>query len=394
VNNFKSIIAVFFLLLSSGIVLLFRNFKSDRIPDVYPIELSSEEPELLWRYLADAPIAVAPVVCDTGVLVYSARGTLFFLDKDTGAPKWIVCHSRGTATTPLVIDSRAVINAANDNVLCIDLRDGNLLWRVRGRGSRWHRPQVYDHQLFVRGRDDTMKLRLSDGHHILSYPSSSIYPLAFSDAALYLGRIQANSEGNHSGSVYSYSLTGNLKWQLPIADVHLRTLVYESDQLLLGADDGIIRSIIPETGRLLWMYDLRKSSLKWIKHVEKIIAGKDFLIIKDQVIVTVSQNNLSEPGALASIDAENKKLNWIVETPKSLRGPLLGYKDFVVAHIDEHAFFVMNINTLAHKTVNLSPKYPPYVGMMMPAIAGDRLFVTSYDGYIRAFDVNILINGW
>jgi outer membrane protein assembly factor BamB len=388
-GRFAIVIIAALLLVIGGV--FYYLMQSSRIPDVAPIALDSEEPELIWRFLTDGPIIAEPVACDAGLLVCSAKGTFYLLDKETGVPQWSTNYSYGINVRPQVHGNRAYVAIYRGQIICVDLSDGRLLWKRTVRGSRYYRQmQIHKNSLFVQTSRGIVSLSLVDGKVIRHYPSSSLYPLAFSDSHIHIARSDEVAEGKYHGYIECRSPEGSLEWQTYIANAYLRALVYDKDILIVGGDDGVIRALNAGTGELAWSFDARGIGFQWMTEAGWLSIGHSILLLNDQVIFTVTQNdNFDALGAVISIDATNGKLKWTVETPHGPGGNLMHHQEHAFVWVNGGLFCVININDGSHRLVTLRPDHLVEV-KLAPNVDGDRLYVASYDGYVRAFPISIL----
>ena len=115
---------------------------------------------------------ISPIIIGDNVLISNINSMMVLLDAELGTKIWE--KKIGTATNPVIVNNKWIFVIANNNVLCIDINNGNIQWKLdlkemfkknkNYKKSFWYGPLLINNQLWIFSTNaDILKLNLSDG---------------------------------------------------------------------------------------------------------------------------------------------------------------------------------------------------------------------------------------
>lgn len=127
---------------------------------------------------------ISPIIIEDKILLSNVNSMMVLLDAELGTKIWE--KKIGTATNPVIVNNKWIFVIANNNVLCVDLNNGNTQWKLdlkemfkkdkNYKNSFWYGPLLINNQLWIFSTNaDILKLDLSSGkviekqyiHHVL-----------------------------------------------------------------------------------------------------------------------------------------------------------------------------------------------------------------------------------
>ena len=127
---------------------------------------------------------VSPIVIGDKVLISNVNSMMVLLDANVGIKIW---EKRiGTATDPVIVNNQWIFVIADNNVLCININNGNIQWKLDLKNMFnknklykdcfWYGPLLVNNQLWIFcSNANILKLNLSNGkvierqyiHHVM-----------------------------------------------------------------------------------------------------------------------------------------------------------------------------------------------------------------------------------
>jgi outer membrane protein assembly factor BamB len=118
--------------------------------DLYAVNLDSHT--LRWRTLTGGENYASPAVGESLVYAASIDGTIFALEKMTGAERWRYVAPEAVFSSPALAGNTLYFGAWNNNLYALNANNGRELWRF-ATGGGVSSPAVYDGVVYV-GSDD------------------------------------------------------------------------------------------------------------------------------------------------------------------------------------------------------------------------------------------------
>ncbi|MBQ9441285.1 MAG: PQQ-like beta-propeller repeat protein [Alphaproteobacteria bacterium] len=134
---------------------------------------------------------VNPIIIGSKVLISNVSSMMVLLDAEFGTKVWE--KKIGTISNPVIVNNEWVFVIADNNVLCINLNNGNIQWKLdlkklfkknkNYNDCPWYGPLLINNQLWVfSGNADVLKLNLSNGkvieqqyiHHVMHTDTPTI----------------------------------------------------------------------------------------------------------------------------------------------------------------------------------------------------------------------------
>lgn len=178
-------------------------------------------PRPAWKFSARGPIVSSPVISGSTVYVGSTDSVLYALDLDTGTPRWEL-RTGGPIRSTVCTDGERIFLVGGDGLVrCIDGNSGREVWVFHANGERRYEPYGY-----------------ADYYH--SSPAIHGNALFFGsgDSCIYALNRQ----------------TGDLLWRYRTDDIVHSSPVIDNDRLFVGSFDGHLYALRLNNGELLWKF--------------------------------------------------------------------------------------------------------------------------------------------
>lgn len=216
--------------------------------------------DIVWEYKVagtDKGIHGSAIVGDNDVWIGAYNGMLYRLDKKTGAVIWMVSVGETIGSSPLYIDRKIYVTIEwnerpNGGLVKVDAETGKIVWRTPLLGEQIHSSASFDEEnqaivfgsnhgaLFSYDLDGKLRWIVNTGDAIKSTPAITAGKIFVTSWDGFLYRIDGK--------------TGQKVWKagLSSSSQSSPSLVPELDQVLVGDDDGHMKSFDIATGRLIW----------------------------------------------------------------------------------------------------------------------------------------------
>lgn len=237
---------------------------------------------VLWRArLGD--IESSPLLVGDRLYITSLRGTLFCLDRHTGAVLW---HFRiPERLVPLIHSSPAsdgtliVFGCDNGSLYATSASDGRLIWSAKTRGAVLASPSITDNAVFVGSQDSSFyAFEAATGKLLWSRPLGA---KIFSSPAVRAGRIYAGTSG---GIFFCLDgKTGNVVWKFSTNTVLGAAPVVSGDIVYTGCMDRTLYAFDGETGTIAWKDTLAGR----LKTAPIVYRDRLILLVEDRSVIAM-----------------------------------------------------------------------------------------------------------
>lgn len=208
--------------------------------------------EKVWRFKTGWWVRSSPVVCEDLVCFGCFDGYLYALDPETGNEVWKYPVGEKVYTSPAVAGEVLYVGDFDGVFHSVDISDGQPIWRNEMNSTIGSSPLVTDDAVYVAERDGVLhRLDRRTGENIWSYDgegNTGSSP-AYDGDHIYIciGADILAVDTYSGGEVWSYGTSEPIYASNPLAT---QSAVYT------GADDGLVRALSPESGELLWSYEV------------------------------------------------------------------------------------------------------------------------------------------
>jgi eukaryotic-like serine/threonine-protein kinase len=386
-----------------------------------------------WQFHTRGPIVSSPVVAGDTLYIGSGDHVFYALDAATGAVKWKFKTDGRITSTAAVSGSFVYFGSHDGNFYAVDAATGQLKWKFKTEGERrfaakhihgaepatetmpdpfdtfLSSPAVWnDSVYFGSGDTNVYALDAATGNLKWKFKTGDVVHAspAISGGALFIG----------SWDSYFYSLdaiTGKENWRFKTGEDHqiynqvgIQSSAAVADGIVyFGCRDSKFYAVDAATGKERWSYNNKGS---WVISSPAVLDDKVYFATSDTgllhafgakagtLLFTVDFNHwvmFSSPaiagqmlyigsnrGRLNAVDLKTQKVAWYFETENSKKnGPTYtkpdGMPNYEAAYFD---FFYDDMVSGLQKMMS--------VGSILssPVVAGNSVFVGSYDGNVYA----------
>ena len=387
-------------------------------PPATPPDLATK-PSLLWKFKTNGSVVGSPVVGDSTVYITSHDSTLYAIDLLTGKVKWKLPTGAPLRSSVCLAAGRLFLLGGEGLLYSIDKDSGWVYGVFRSlTGSMGERqndyadyfqstPVVEDTSIYFGSGGYIMAVSLTDGYMKWSYQTGDV---VHTRPALSKGRLYA---GSFDGNLYSIDTrTGNLVWKFkttghnffPKGEV-MGNPVVAGGMVFVGARDYNLYALEMKGGYCNWMkqfpkgwalpvtvndsvvyvgtsddhqlfaYDIRTGSEIWKTNVGFNILGGCAIGSKIGYFGTLA-------GKVHGIDLKTGKIIWTIE--------LDSYKANHLTWLKPDDSFRTDIIKLISTPLDMLAMYRQLGGIFgTPAVAGNRLVVAGYDGWVYCFSGDV-----
>jgi outer membrane protein assembly factor BamB len=221
----------------------------------YAVDLKTVKEK--WRHTRTdkSTVVTSPTVAD-GFIYYTAKGTLYVLDAESGQPRWNFETSANYMSTPIVSDG-GVYFEVGANIFCLDSKTGQEKWRLPVKDGLWTPLVVANGLVYFRNTEG--RIRTVDAKTGQLQPKPGNDPragtrLTIDGQTIYFG-------GWSSGSSYAIdATTRETKWKFS-PEVECHAPVVGGDNIYLTCQDGRLYMLDAATGKRRWATSPKKTRL-------------------------------------------------------------------------------------------------------------------------------------
>ena len=333
-------------------------FRADaRHTGVYASDSGLRLPHVKWKFHTNGYVISSPAVVGNLVYVGSTDGSLYALDRLTGALRWKFVTRGRVSSSPAVSNGLVYFCSYDGNLYALDTANGKLRWKFQTLGER----------------------RFEAKHLHGSQPASETMPDPFdvylSSPAVSRGQVFF---GSGDGNVYALSaLSGALRWRFKTHDVVHASPAVDDGTVFIGSWDSYFYAIDAATGRERWRFKTGEDpdihNQVGIQSSAAVAGGTVYFGCRDS--------------HLYALDAGSGRLRWSFPTHGSwvVASPAVRGSRVYFATSDSSLLYAVRSKT---GEVIFSRSFNGWPIFSSPAIAGHMLYVGSSAGTLTAVDLD------
>jgi len=315
-----------------------------------------------WTFKTEGQVIASPAVHGDTVYVGSTGGTLYAIDRASGASKWQYAIKSRIASSPAVAGGLVYFGAFDGNFYAVSETNGQLKWKFQTGGEHRFTAQ---HLHGLMPENETMPDPWD------CYLSS---PLVWNGGVFF---------GSGDGNIYALdAATGTLKWKFKTGNVVHASPAIADGVVFLGSWDSFLYALDATTGAEKWRFqtgvDPVNHNQQGIQSSAAIADGMVYFGCRDGHLYAVDQ----QTGAMKwNYDAKH---SWVLNSPAVSRGKVY------FATSDTGLLYAADAKTGAI-AFSVNWGWPMFSS---PAIAGDMLYIGSTAGTLNAVNLSDGSKGW
>lgn len=344
------------------------------------VEDYNVSPSLHWKQRTSKPIYASPIISDNIIYVGSLDSLLYAIDINNGEVKWKFKTSGEIRSNVCIYDETLFLNGGDGSLYALDKNNGSCKWQLKTEGERKYdfadyfqsSPIILNGVLYFGSGDSHLyAIDSNTGKLIWKFKTDGI---VHTTAAISKGKIFF---GSFDGYVYSLNIeNGTLVWKFktvghryfPKGEVQgspavfknlviigardynvyaidqekgychwnkaftrgwgLNNNIHDSTLYIGSADERVLMSALPETGKVLWKKDM------------------EFLIFGNNAYSKTMMYVGTTIGKLHGIDLKTGNKMWSFETESYLENrskyfkPDDSYRDDIYSIIKSNEHFL------------------------------------------------------
>ncbi len=217
----------------------------------------------IWEFRADDAVYSSPTEVEGRIAFGCNSGKFYILDPAQGS--LITKNEDATysiESKPFASKGRVYFGAWDEYIRCVNAKDGSLVWKQIGEGSRTKEslgvrryyspadagPVVADNKVFVADRDYMLTiLDAETGERVDARSGVAATGLSEDGRFIYLRRTNGNLE--------KIDLSGNVMWSTPCKMGYIPAAPFEKDGVVYVASAlGLVSAVSASDGKILWQY--------------------------------------------------------------------------------------------------------------------------------------------
>ena len=263
----------------------------------------------LWRI---QKAITTPFAAADGLVFVSTGDAIEALRAADGASAWLV--PRVTVSAPMLATSGWLIAVTATEVVAIQSRDGQVVWRRAAGGVKL--APVIEGNILYAGADDGRILALDLATGAVrweAFVTGGVTAIAAHRGLVYAG----------AGDRNFYCLDGRngaIKWPFRVGSIVNGGIAVDDDRVYFAALDNVIRALDRSTGNQRWKRPLQRRPIAGVRllgHVVFVpVAGAELVMLFDRT---------GAPSGMIPLPGETSR-----DTPPDLRETAAGLEVFVV----------------------------------------------------------------
>lgn len=246
-------------------------------------------------------VASSPVIYKDLTFIAAENGTLYAIELESMAIKWIFVAQGALSSTPAIADGQLFVLSMDGHLYALDIEHGTVNWSFKTGGEqRFAAPRLYGVTQTDQPVTDPWDFWLSS-------------PLVANDTVFF---------GSSDNRVYALATSnGKLKWSFKTGGVVHSSPALTDNTLLIGSWDGALYALEADSGKEKWRYqtETEQKFSTWLGIQSSPVVDGNTVFLG------------SRDGYLYSIQLENGALNWRYDVKRSWVVP--------VPLVDEHQVY-------------------------------------------------------
>lgn len=323
---------------------------------------------------------ISPTVVGDTVILGSCSGTLYALDRTTGSPIWFYDTSEDGAAAqfhgePLLIGDRIIIPSDADpkgHLYSFDTKSGDLVWKLPFIQGVAATPLLIDGRVVaISAQGEVVAVNPKTGEVLWKeVPAGALKPQPFIPSPAFSSK-RIFFADNTAKLFALDSATGATVWRKALPARTNTALVIVGDMLVLGTEDGYMNWIALASG------DVRKR----IRFEEGHPYGTPILAAPLLFVLIAGAK-----GSLIALDAQSGAIKWKQQTPKewTTYRPLVTGSTVIVGS-EEKDLCAFDRSSGERRWCRSVGQIPRGLGISSDGI----LYVGSLSGVVQAFRMGV-----
>ena len=313
--------------------------------------------QVKWTFHAKGQLISSPAVAGNVVYIGSTAGTLYAVDRASGAERWKFETKSRIASSPAVSDGLVYFAAYDGNFYAIDAAAGTLRWKFATEGERqFTAKHLHGMQPAAQWMPDPWDCWLSS-------------------PAIWRGTVYF---GSGDGNVYALDAqTGSMKWKFKTGDVVHASPAIADGMVFIGSWDSYFYALDAETGAEKWRFktgeDAAVHNQQGIQSSAAVADGTVYFGCRDSHLYALDEFTGAKKWAYATGGT------WVLTSPAVHAGKVY----FAISFGGK--LFAADAKTGA---IAYSVDFKGWPVYSSPAIAGSTLYVGSTAGTMNAVDLD------
>jgi eukaryotic-like serine/threonine-protein kinase len=339
---------------------MFRgNLAHTGVYDVPPIQTLTG---VKWRFHTSGRVISSPAVAGGVAYVGSTDGHMYAVDMATGTQRWTFTTGSRVTSSPAIDGGGVFFSSYDGNIYRVDAATGKVQWKFATAGER----------------------RFAGKHLHGLLPAGETMPDPFdvflSSPAVSHGTVYV---GSGDGNIYAINeQSGQRVWSFHTGNVVHASPAVVDGTVYIGSWDSYFYALDAASGKVKWRFKTGEDSVisnqVGIQSSAAVANGVVYFGCRDSKFYALDAQTGTEKWSF------DNKGSWVVSSPAIHEGVV---------------YFVTSDSRMLHALDATTGK--PVFSMQMtwflfgsPAIAGNMLYVGSWDGTLAAVDLKTQKRAW
>lgn len=216
--------------------------------------LDGGEQKIVWKFAAQEPLGCPPALDSDSVFVWDKKNTLYALDI-SGRLNWKK-RIEGVFTSEITVhQTRLYVGTEEGELLALDQKSGDVLWRFKTGGPIRARAVVFEEEIILGSADGNLYFLDFSGRQrgVVAIGSPIRVPPLVDDRRIFLGA--------EDFMVRSIDLkTKKTKWKVKLGGRVLSPPRTDDKRLLFIASNSVLHCLNKKRGDILWWRNIPSRS--------------------------------------------------------------------------------------------------------------------------------------
>ncbi len=207
--------------------------------DQYLYCLSTEDGRVIWKFETEGYVHGTPTIVNDTVIISGCDGYMRLISVHDGVEKKQIPLGDYVGASPAVLDNRSYVGTYGNRVLCVDLKNAEILWdyeHPKRQFPFYGSAAVTKDIVIVGGRDKMIHaLQPQTGESLWTYPAKSRVdssPVIVGERVFF---------GTKSGEIYALNInSGEQVWKFVTGSSIAASPSVASGKLVIGSEDGVL----------------------------------------------------------------------------------------------------------------------------------------------------------